>query len=643
MLVIGLLINILSSQAQNLCLSAKGTGGFVAPDKVCLGTTITVTGAPASLTNTVYNYDYKGSSDPNPYTSATSFKYAAPGSYTILQVAAITGGTSYACKVVEVLPTKSAAATINICSDRVVSLTYLLDAETIRYNFLNVNWGDGTAELIVVLNGTTTTGTVTHTYAATGNYVVRVTGSYTNGCTGNVNSLSARVQEVATVDPSILTLTSDAAKATISYQGPTGFNLELYQKGAAGIYAPTGLTGTSGGVFTVPALPTSVNCFQVVAKDACGVAGRRSTEVCSLVLTGQAADRKNVLNWQPYAGVGGTFNTYKIYRNNDPSSTFSATDRLLTSNTDLNEITCNKTYCYTLEATIKNANASTTVVRSMSTCLAGVDTGLADSPIATYVSVQSNGVNVQATLPAVAPPSPYTLVVTRSEGSGAVFSPLGTSDDRSFIDQTAQTNSQSYCYQTAIRNACGSLSKASPPACTILLSRTANGSITWTSASPFSNEAPQEYQVIFIDPKTGASDKKQLGNVTTYQPDPDSQVTQYQIAAVNKAGVESYSNPLEVEVGLRMFLPNAFRPGSDITDNQTFVAKGVMDFWNTFEMTIYNRWGDVIFNTTDKNSTGWNGDANATPAPAGYYGYRIRVTDMSGKAYNRTGQVLLIR
>jgi gliding motility-associated-like protein len=258
------------------------------------------------------------------------------------------------------------------------------------------------------------------------------------------------------------------------------------------------------------------------------------------------------------------------------------------------------------------------------------------------VSVQSDGVNVQSTLPTVGLPSPYTLVVSRADGSGSGFTPLGISNDRSFLDKTAEISSQSYCYQTALRNACGVLSKPSPSACTILLTKKPDGSIAWTSASPFSNEPPQTYQVIFIDPITGASDKKQLGTVTSYTPDADSQVTQYQIAAVNNAGVESYSNPVQVELGMRVFIPTAFTPNGD-QQNPAFMAKGVMAFWDTFEMTIYSRWGDVVYHTTDKATEGWNGDMNGTPALPGTYGYRIRITDTAGKTFERIGQLLLIR
>ncbi len=634
MLLISLLINIIPAYAQNFCPTSASaeTGGFTVPAQVCAGKPLAVTGVLPGLANIRYVYQYAGNGIPGGVASTNNI-YTSPGSYTILQVAAGNNATgTFACRVVEVLPVTAVAFSTISCANRVVTLTYSLDVETIRYDFLTINWGDGSAPSTVVLNHTATTGSVKHTYSGTAtSYLAQVSGAYTNACTGNLSQQPVKIQTSTAASPTISALTSDATKATITYQGASGYNLELYKKDAGGVYAPTGLTGTSGGTFTIPASPTDVTCFQLVAKDVCGTSDQRSAEVCSLVLTAKPEDKKNTVSWPAYAGTD-PVRLYRVYKNGGPAWVGPTSPYV-----DDIDISCSKTYCYMLELT-----AGQTTVRSMSTCVSGVDNGSVASPASAYVSVQPNGVNVQATLPTVGLPSPYTLVITRAEGVGAAFHPLGVSNDRSYLDAAVQTNSQNYCYQTAIQNSCGVLSKPTPAACTILLTKTADGRLTWTPDSPYSNESPQSYQLIFIDPLTGVSDKKSLGKVTTYTPDPDSQVTQYQIAAENKAGIESYSNPIEVELGLRVFVPTAFTPNGD-QQNNSFMAKGLLAFWATFEMTLYSRWGDVVYNTTDKNTTGWNGEINGTPAQSGYYGYRIRITDATGKGFERTGQVLLIR
>jgi len=594
-----------------------------------------VPGALGSSSRYTYNYRGTDNSIPNTGIVTTTFTYAAPGSYTILQVgsSSVTSVGTLACRVVEVMPTKEISFVTTTCSNRTVLLTYTLDAETSRYNQVTIDWGDGITTLAYPPPGTTTATPFRHVYAGSAtNFTIKVTGSYTGGCSGNTSAQPVTIRNTVASDPTIASLISDATKATITFQGPTGYNMTLYRKSGAGIYEPTSFSGTSGGYFAVPASPFAVSCYQIVATDVCGGSERRSSEVCSLAPVAQSEDKQNTISWPAYTGTG-PVRLYRAYKNGFPAWAGPASPYM-----DNVDITCGKTDCYVIEASV-----GPTTIRSSTVCTSGKDNGITVSPVSAYVSVQSDGVKVQSILPTVGLPSPYTLIITRSDGAGSAFNPVGESNDRSFVDQTAQTGKQSYCYQTAIRNGCGVLSAPTPPTCTILLTKTSNGSLTWTQASPYSTGPPQSYQIISIDPSTGVSDKKPLNSQTTFQPSPQSQVTQYQIAALNGAGIESYSNPIDVELGLSLFMPNAFAPGSSLEKNRSFMAEGVRAFWNTFEMTIYSRWGDVVFNTTDKDTTGWNGDINGNPAQSGYYSYRIRLTDASGRAFERTGQVLLIR
>ena len=615
------------------------------PSEVCAGKPLTVTNPLVSL-NTIryyYNYDGKGLPSSIGGSSIPTTIYAVPGSYTILQLAADPNNIgTFACRVIEVQPIKPVAFSLVACGDKSVTLTYSLDAETFRYNTLTINWGDGSNN-VIPLKGNLGPGKANHTYATAGNKSVQVVGAYATACAGTPATQPISVQSAAAINPVVRALTSGATTATIDYQGPTGYDVELYQRDpGATSYVPTGRTGTSG-VFTVPALPSQVTCFQLVAKETCSATERRSTEVCSLVLNAKAGDTKNVLDWTPYAGTGGTFTRYFVYKNGPP--TFSANNRLTSDYTDVVNITCGKQYCYVLEATINNPNTSSqTTVRSLSTCVTGFDNSSVAAPASVYVSVQGGGVNVQARLPTVGLPTPFTAIVSRSDGGGNPFTTLGVTPDGSYLDATANINSQSYCYQVTIRNSCGVLSKPTAPACSILLTRAPNGDLRWTSASPYAPGPLAAYQVISTTQASGVSDKTNpLGStVTTLALNKDSQATKYQVSAANSQGIESYSNEIEVELGLQVFLPNAFTPNGDDA-NKSFKAYGLTAFWQTFELTIYSRWGDVVYGTTDKESAGWDGTINGGEAMPGYYGYRIRVTDPKGNAHDRTGQVLLIR
>jgi gliding motility-associated-like protein len=88
-------------------------------------------------------------------------------------------------------------------------------------------------------------------------------------------------------------------------------------------------------------------------------------------------------------------------------------------------------------------------------------------------------------------------------------------------------------------------------------------------------------------------------------------------------------------------LPNAFSPGSgtSINDELRIIKRGIATL-NYFK--IFNRWGQMIFSTTDINQ-GWNGQFNGVPQPLGTYVYLIDATTSTGKKFYKQGNVTLIR
>ncbi|MEQ9187878.1 MAG: gliding motility-associated C-terminal domain-containing protein, partial [Cryomorphaceae bacterium] len=89
------------------------------------------------------------------------------------------------------------------------------------------------------------------------------------------------------------------------------------------------------------------------------------------------------------------------------------------------------------------------------------------------------------------------------------------------------------------------------------------------------------------------------------------------------------------------YIPNSFSPDGD----------RVNDFWapsvfvhSDYRLTIFDRWGRVLFKSNDPSS-GWNGRENndGPPCPIGTYTYDIFVTDEDGKPYVYTGRLNLIR
>ncbi|MGK0369207.1 MAG: gliding motility-associated-like protein [Bacteroidia bacterium] len=60
------------------------------------------------------------------------------------------------------------------------------------------------------------------------------------------------------------------------------------------------------------------------------------------------------------------------------------------------------------------------------------------------------------------------------------------------------------------------------------------------------------------------------------------------------------------------------------------------------QLTIFNRWGEIMFQTTDKNEK-WNGIYKGVPAQQDVYAYALKVTALNDEVYAYTGTITLIR
>ncbi len=91
-------------------------------------------------------------------------------------------------------------------------------------------------------------------------------------------------------------------------------------------------------------------------------------------------------------------------------------------------------------------------------------------------------------------------------------------------------------------------------------------------------------------------------------------------------------------------IPNIFAPDGDNPANHYFFPTSILQSGATsFEITIYNRWGETVFNSNNINSNGWDGKFGGKPQPMGVYVYNINVVYKNGLVKRYTGNVTLLR
>lgn len=88
-----------------------------------------------------------------------------------------------------------------------------------------------------------------------------------------------------------------------------------------------------------------------------------------------------------------------------------------------------------------------------------------------------------------------------------------------------------------------------------------------------------------------------------------------------------------------IFLPTAFTPNGDGQNDVLFVRSNIVD---TVELAIYNRWGQRVFTTTDKN-IGWDGTFKGELQTPDVYGYYLKAKCFNGQEFFKKGNVTLLR
>jgi gliding motility-associated-like protein len=114
----------------------------------------------------------------------------------------------------------------------------------------------------------------------------------------------------------------------------------------------------------------------------------------------------------------------------------------------------------------------------------------------------------------------------------------------------------------------------------------------------------------------------------------------YSLTATNNCG--STTDDIVVSKGIcKVFVPTAFTPNGD-GKNDYFTALGT-ETVTKFEMKVFNRWGEIVFQTTDK-SKGWDGKLGGVDQSPAVFIYILQYTDInSAQPQLLKGAVTLIR
>lgn len=114
----------------------------------------------------------------------------------------------------------------------------------------------------------------------------------------------------------------------------------------------------------------------------------------------------------------------------------------------------------------------------------------------------------------------------------------------------------------------------------------------------------------------------------------------YRVIAYKNGDLSTYSVSNEVEIipAMTLYIPNSFTPNNDgMNDSFGIAGEAVKDF----NMVIFNRWGQKIFESSDANFR-WDGTYQGEKVPEGVYGYRVSARGANGKKAWKEGNVTVV-
>lgn len=95
---------------------------------------------------------------------------------------------------------------------------------------------------------------------------------------------------------------------------------------------------------------------------------------------------------------------------------------------------------------------------------------------------------------------------------------------------------------------------------------------------------------------------------------------------------------VRIEYGFNFYIPSAFTPNNDGVND---FFQGVGTYIKVYDMNIYDRWGKIVYHTTDYDKP-WDGKVDKE-VQADVYVYRIHVIDENNETHTYIGKVTVVR
>ncbi len=223
-------------------------------------------------------------------------------------------------------------------------------------------------------------------------------------------------------------------------------------------------------------------------------------------------------------------------------------------------------------------------------------------------------------------------------------------NDTSFNDYNVNVAAKSYCYKIGINDKCGHISVPSNDACNIVLTGKVGHlyfDLDWMPYREWVGGVNNYELIRRVD--TGILRSLVNTNLMrTYRDDDlDLWWGAYYYAVRAHEGLndsmqgynaQSYSNEIRLIQPPMVFVPNAFSPNDDYTNDVWGVSHA---FVKEFRMQVYNRWGEKVWDNDFKGNQ-WDGSTRGKGAKNDVFVWIVTYKGWDGKFYTQKGTVTVM-
>jgi gliding motility-associated-like protein len=624
--VIAILIGLLSIKEANAqYLSVRGHFEI---DQIlgCHDLTVTVTNInPGICADPPCAISYRFEGKNSATTDNPVFTYTAPDTVAIYQnIQGPSGEREDSIKIIIVAPELPNVELLS-CN----AFEVLVNINDSYYDIYEINYGDGT---IIQVNKNNLV--PPHTYVDNNTRTVSVTGLFTtasNRC--GITSISftpTTFVQPAQID-SLIALSNSMLKLDFQLPPNSDNKLEVSVNSTTNYVLFKNINqNTLVDTLTNLSIAQNTYCIRIATYDACSNFKSYSNEVCSVDISTGSQNNQITIDWKTLdLGSGQTTNIIR------DGNLLQSVAMPMLQHVD-STVICNNLYCYQAQVSFFGGATS----HSLEICETAFSTDT--PPIIENISSITNADSIEWFWDAPANNvASYYVVNTINEGGNIIKSDsVGISTYRNFFGESIKF------IAIEVHDICDNSSANGNVASNIFLEGSVNKSLdielTWNNYIGWT-DGFQAYYITIKDTQGTLLDSISTGGSTTFSYALTDQVEQSVIFTVWAIPVidstkYSRSNILIFERDPVISIPNSFTPNGDGL-NDTFNVAG--KFIASYEMQVFNRWGEVLFYTNELEN-GWDGTSNNKKLPVGNYAYWIRIKDLNNNEQIRTGSILIL-